>query len=110
MLTRTWILVRQLAQQRTFAVTTIGTLAVGIGATTAIFSTVNATLLRPLPYPQAEDIYELRGPYVDGRSSTGRLTSAYLAAVNEGAPSVMNAVALFDQESVLVTPDGGTPG
>jgi putative ABC transport system permease protein len=101
-----WILLRQLANQRTFAITTIATLAVGIGATTAIFSTVNATLLRPLPYPQADDIYELRGPYVDGRTSTGRLTGAYVAGVNEGAPSVVRAVALSDQEQVLVSPDG----
>jgi hypothetical protein len=105
-LTQTWVLLRQLASQRTFAITTIGTLAVGIGATTAIFSTVNATLLRPLPYPQAENVYELRGPYIDGRSSTGRLTAAYIAGVNEGAPSVVNAVALFDQEGVLVMPNG----
>jgi putative ABC transport system permease protein len=106
MLTQTWTLLRQLAKQRTFAITTIATLALGIGATTAIFSTVNATLLRPLPYAQAEDIYWLRGPYVDGRTSTGRLTGAYVAGVNEGAPSVVRAVALSDQESVFVSPDG----
>lgn len=106
MLAQIWIILRQLGKQRTFTITTIGTLAVGIGATTTIFSTVNATLLRPLPYPQAEDIYELRGPYVDGRASTGRVTGAYLAGVNEGAPSVLQAVALLDQEQVLVSPDG----
>ena len=106
MLTQIWILVRQLAQQRTFAITTIGTLALGIGATTAIFSTVNATLLRPLPYPAADNIYELRGPYVDGRASTGRLTGAYIAGARDGAASIAQVVALVDQESVLVSPDG----
>ncbi|MGE0161200.1 MAG: ABC transporter permease [Gemmatimonadales bacterium] len=106
MMTKTWILIRQLALHRTFAVTTICTLAVGIGATTAIFSTVNATLLRPLPYPYPEDIYELRAPLIDGRTSSGRVSGAYVAAVREGAPSVSHVVAVVDQENVLTAPDG----
>lgn len=100
------VLLRQLTRPRAFFLTVVATLAVGTGATTAIFSTVNATLLRPLPYPDAEDIYELTGPYVDGRASTGLLTGAYVAGVNEGAPSVARATLLQDWESVLLSEDG----
>ena len=48
--------IRSLIRQPWFAFTAIVTLALGIGATTAIFSVVNAVLLRPLPFPRADRI------------------------------------------------------
>ncbi len=46
--------VRQLRKSPMFALTTILTLALGIGATTAIFSLVYAVMLKPLPFPQSD--------------------------------------------------------
>src|SRR5262245_35305393 len=47
---------RRLGRQPTFTVATLLTLAIGIGANTAIFSVVEAVLLKPLPYPHPEEL------------------------------------------------------
>jgi predicted permease len=51
--------IRSLLRAPVFAVVTILTLALGIGANTAIFSIVNGVILRPLPYPKPEQLMYL---------------------------------------------------
>src|SRR3972149_432495 len=63
--------IRQLARQPGSSTVAVLTLALGIGVSTAIFSVIDATMLRPLPYPDPEQLVTV-GPEIaqpDGRTS-----------------------------------------
>jgi predicted permease len=60
--------IRSLRRTPGFFLVTVVTLALGIGATTAIFSVVNAVLLQPLPYPESDRIVQLFQVDKDGHT------------------------------------------
>ena len=54
---------RQILKQPGFAVAVVLTLALGIGANSAIFSMINGIMLQPLPYPDGEDLVVIHNTY-----------------------------------------------
>ncbi len=57
--------IRQLVRQAGSSVVAVLTLALGIGVTTALFSVIDATMLRPLPYPDPEQLVTVRAEGIE---------------------------------------------
>ena len=97
---------RNLSRTPAFPVAAIATLALGIGATTAIFSTVNAVLLRPLPYANPEDLYSIRTTLTDGRVTSGLLSPVEILRLNDRALSIARVAGLAPNDITLLRDDG----
>jgi putative ABC transport system permease protein len=95
---------RMLAKSPGFTCLVIFTLALGIGANTAIFSVVSAVILQPLPFPDPKQIVNVRG--VDLRTGEGRALS-YPDFLDLRAQShSLEAVAGYDESTFTLTGAG----
>jgi predicted permease len=91
--------IRQLARSSGFATTAVLMLAFGIGATTAIFSIVEAVLLRPLPFPDSDRLVVL----------SDRLSGENLGGTNEAGVTVPD-IRTYTRETHEFTALGGYTG
>ncbi len=73
---------RQLWKSPGFSVVAIATLALGIGANTAIFSVIESALLRPLPFPNADRLVRVYETFDESGASSGSLNLSEKALAN----------------------------
>jgi putative ABC transport system permease protein len=98
------IAMRSLARAPGFTVVAVLTLALGIGATTAVFTLVDSVLLRPLPYPDSDRILSIQH---EGRGGEDELpiSSGLYVLYGEHARS-LGAIAMHANSVVNFTGDG----
>jgi predicted permease len=88
--------IRSLRMSSGFTTIAVLTLALGIGANTAIFSVVNAVLIRSLPYSHPERVVRILGHYISGRKD--RTTISLPNFVDWRAQSTaFSAMSLYDE-------------
>ena len=77
---------RTLARSPGYALTAVATLALGIGANTAIFSVIQAVLLAPLPYPDSGRLVALEHNVSAPELSDLRTRTRSFAALGGASP------------------------
>jgi putative ABC transport system permease protein len=97
---------RRFRRQPSLSLITTLTLALGMGGAIAIFSIVNAVLLRDLPYPDADRLFVIRALAPDG--GLGNVTRREFAPVylEKDYPYVENAAIVWSQPTQMIGADG----
>ncbi len=95
---------RSLAKSPGFSAIAILTLALGIGANTAIFSVINTVLLQPLSYPNSDRLVELELTSQDGNSD---ITSIPKFNVWREQTQVFDSVTAYDPSGPGINVTGG---
>ena len=98
---------RGLRRSPSFAVTSLLSVAIGIGASTAIFSVVDAVLLRPLPIPNPNDFTYIGWVWAKG-NDTPSLTSLQYEFVREHSRT-LEAVSSYRTDEALLDDDASIP-
>ena len=89
-----------------FTIAAVSALALGIGANTAIFTVVNAVLLKPLSYPDADRIVAMVQKYPDGNNTSTSITKFH---EYQRQSSVLKDVAAYDFGGPGFNITGGRP-
>lgn len=98
---------RQLRRRPAFTAVTVLTLALGIGATTVVFSVVNAVLLRPLPVEDPGRLVSMIETRQSGRSES-MLSLPQYRAYRERASALSGLAAHSLQDATLSTATGAS--
>src|SRR5215468_1149163 len=96
---------RMFATSPGFVVVTSVTLALGIGANTAVFSVIDAVLLRPLPYADPDRIVVINETPEKGRAERWEMSYPNFADVRTQARA-FDALAAYRADSLILTGAG----
>ena len=96
---------RTLRKQPMFTTVAVVTLALGIGANTAIFSVVYHTLLRPLPYAHADRLVFVWNSYPKGGSEPSRVSIPDYLDRKADAPALEDATLFTPRSATISTGD-----
>jgi putative ABC transport system permease protein len=99
---------RMLLKNPAFTSIAVITMALGIGANTAIFTVVNAVLLHPLPFPESERLVRIHGHFLATSQENMRASVLELADYQQQTQS-FEQIAGYDDFSANITPPGGEP-
>src|SRR5204862_6840783 len=98
---------RSLARARTFTAIAMATLALGLGAATAIFAILDAVVLRPLPYPHGERLVALSSPVPGIKAAPISGLARHEMIYFKRTSHTMEALGIYPTEIVTLTGDGG---
>ena len=100
-----WQVLRRLGRAPLFTAITLLTLAVGVGANTVIFSVVEGVLLKPLPYPHAEQLIGVwhTAPGI-GMKELNMASSIYF--IDREQNTTLQDIGAYDDDSLNVTGAG----
>lgn len=95
---------RAMRQQKGLSLAALLSLALGLGANTALFSVVYGVLMRPLPYPEADRLVRLAEEHPGANAAfRGSLLTDYTLRAWRDDPEMLEGIAVFGRDALTDT-------